>query len=86
MNACKVKSPPRIDIMRLYLEFMHDKIYKLLRTFWNENHESLSNQNILKLAKWVSSYTHILKGHVRDERLATGVKILLDIYFRNANN
>jgi molybdopterin synthase catalytic subunit len=34
----------------------------------------------------VFSYTKILKGHVRDERPATGVKILLDIYFRNANN
>ena len=85
VGACRVKSPPRLDVIKLYLEFMHDKVYKLLRGFWNDNHANLANLHLLRLAHWVNRYSIQLKGYVRDERLQTGVKILLDIYFRNAN-
>lgn len=66
IGACRVKSPPRLEVVKLYLEFMHDKIYRLLRTFWNDNHENLANLHLLKLARWVNRYSLLLKGHVRD--------------------
>lgn len=64
---------------------MHNKIYMLLRNFWNDNHEMILNINILKLANWTMRYDKLLHAYVKDERLINGTKILIDIFFRNAN-
>lgn len=71
--------------MKLYIEFMHNKIYTLLRNFWNDNHEIILNLNILKLANWTIRYNKLLHIYVRDDRLINGTKILIEIFFRNSN-
>lgn len=64
---------------------MHNKIYTLLRNFWNDNHEMILNINILKLANWTIKYNKLLHPYVKDDRVINGTKILIDIFFRNAN-
>ena len=39
MNGCIVKEPQRKDIIKEYIDFLHDRICEIITEFWDKNHE-----------------------------------------------
>lgn len=84
MNACMAKEPKRTDIIKEYIEYFHEKICKDLTDFWDECHDTMGNLNYLRLSTWLSKYSEDLKNYFNDERIHSGIKILLNSYFSRA--
>jgi hypothetical protein len=80
ITGLKAKNPKRIDIVKEYLSYFHEKICTQLTSFWEENRIGMDNFTILGLANWVEQYNRDLGPHCIDERLSIGIKTLLNIY------
>lgn len=57
MNGCVVKEPQRKDLIKEYIDFLHEKICEIITKFWNEKHEGIESVNLLKLASWMHTYS-----------------------------
>lgn len=47
MNCCLVKDPKRVDIVREYIDYLHEKICDMITSFWDKNYSKLASVNLL---------------------------------------
>ncbi|KRX01073.1 WD40-repeat-containing domain [Pseudocohnilembus persalinus] len=80
MEACSIKNPPRIDIIQVYGDYMHEIIIGILKDFWDRKYKSQQIFQILKLCNWLNTYNIQLQTFLKDSRLKNGIEILLSIY------
>ena len=54
LNACIVKDPQRTDIIREYIDFLHERICDIIREFWDKI--KIDTISLLKFAQWINTY------------------------------
>ena len=84
MNGCVVKDPQRVDLIKEYIDYLHEKICEIITTFWNINYEVMDSVNLLKLSSWMHAYSEQLKDFFADDRLVNGIRTLLGIYINRS--
>jgi hypothetical protein len=84
LNCCLVKDPKRIDLVREYIDYLHEKICDIITAFWDKRYASLASVNLLQLAFWLYSYSEKMKEFCNDDRICHGVKVLLNIYINRS--
>jgi hypothetical protein len=84
LNCCLVKDPKRVDVIREYIDYLHEKICDILTNFWDKHYERIQSLGLLQLAKWIHTYGNEMKDFCNDDRLSHGVKVLLNIYINRS--
>ena len=56
-NSCIVKDPQRKDLIKEYIDFLHERICELITIFWDNHHETVDSVSLLKLSFWLHKYS-----------------------------
>ena len=51
-NGCIVKDPYRKDIIKEYIDYLHERICDIITLFWDRNHANIDSLSLLKLSSW----------------------------------
>jgi hypothetical protein len=57
MNGCVVKDPQRKDLIKEYIDHVHEKICEMITEFWDKSHETVDSVSLLKLSDWMNKYS-----------------------------
>ena len=82
-DACMVQKPPRKDIIELYMETTHIKLWERLTYEWNEKALLMGLLDIFALLEWIFEYmTTLNKFGIKDDSIDNGYLILWGAYKR----
>ena len=83
IDACLVQTPPRKDIIELFMETVHVKISDRLTHEWNTKALLMSPFDIMSLLEFVYEYhTQLKKFGIKDDSFHNGYLTLVNAYKR----
>ena len=83
IDACLVQTPPRKDIIELFMETVHVKISDRLTHEWNTKALLMSPFEIMSLLEFVYEYhTQLKKFGIKDDSFHNGYLTLVNAYKR----
>ena len=47
LNCCLVKDPKRIDLIKEYIDYLHEKICDIITLYWDGQHITLTSISLL---------------------------------------
>lgn len=83
LNAIKLKKSNLLELEALYVAFYSQKTYKLMKTFWNQNYETMSIEDIISFTSISYNYYYIIIKYINDgTTFMNGIKLLREIYLK----
>ena len=83
LDGCLCSTPYKLDLLKVYAEYMNKEYLEIIRIYWEKYYSKLSNEEIIKMSYIILKYYDNLKKlNIDDENIAQNGKELTKIYFK----
>ena len=84
MDGCICSLPIKIDLLKVYIEFMNKEYLSIYKMFWEKFYDKLSKEDIIKLGLMLLNYyDEVTRFNVEDVNLLKNGIELIKIYYKS---